>query len=197
MQATLDRVVIAGERVDRDGCGVLEAKNRALRPGVLEDWRAGAPLEIVLQVQHQLAVTGWRWGAIAALVGGRIQIVDVERDDELIALHVDACQRVIEDAASGSEPPADGSASSRRAIGALYPRDDGSVVDLDGGAALTARRLRRYREVAARIKARDDELSNQLRQAMGTHSAGRLPDGSIWTLKRNAAGVRPLVWRKK
>jgi hypothetical protein len=65
--ATVDALILRHER----GLGVLETKcvDRA-------EWQWGAwaggkpPLDVELQVQHQLWVTGATWGGIATLVGG-------------------------------------------------------------------------------------------------------------------------------
>ena len=67
------------------GPGVLEIKSTT----VAENWADGVPLEHLVQVQHQLAVTGWRWASIAVIVfayGYHFYWQDIERDEKLISL---------------------------------------------------------------------------------------------------------------
>lgn len=79
--ATIDSEVINHGK----GLGVVECKN-VDRMIWLQTWTATtAPPHIELQLQHQLFVTGAKWGAIAALVGGN-ELHIVERD-ALPALH--------------------------------------------------------------------------------------------------------------
>ncbi len=80
--ATLDFVATDGER----GPGAMDAKN-VDRLVVLRDWTdATPPLWHMLQVQHQLACTGWAWGANACLVGGNeLKVFEYERRPKIIA----------------------------------------------------------------------------------------------------------------
>ena len=64
--ATVDAWVYGHEL----GLGVVEVKN-VDRDVFLEHWEAdAAPRHIEIQLQHQLWVTGARWGLVVALVGG-------------------------------------------------------------------------------------------------------------------------------
>ena len=54
--ATLDREIVP---VDDNGPGILEIKSTQRR------WDEGVPLHTQVQVQQQLAVTGWRWAEVA------------------------------------------------------------------------------------------------------------------------------------
>jgi predicted phage-related endonuclease len=69
---------------DKFGPGLLEIKNvDSLQ--FKKEWLDGeAPDHIEIQLQHQLQCVDYKWGAIAALVGGnRIELVIRERDDEV------------------------------------------------------------------------------------------------------------------
>jgi predicted phage-related endonuclease len=71
MGASLDYRVIAHEA----GPGAFEIKNVdslifRQKFEQVEDGRVEAPPHIELQLQHQLAVTGYKWGMIGVLVGG-------------------------------------------------------------------------------------------------------------------------------
>ncbi|MBZ9821932.1 YqaJ viral recombinase family protein [Mesorhizobium sp. CA4] len=68
------------------GFGVLEIKNVDFFVAG-KDWSdEEAPPHIEFQVQHQLAVTGLLWGAVAGLIGGNtVKAFRRERDGEVIA----------------------------------------------------------------------------------------------------------------
>lgn len=123
---TLDYVVEApGPReieLGFSGPGVMECKNL--------DWLAHKrtwtddepPPHTLLQLQHQLAATGYTWGAIPALIGGNnLQIYRYAARPRLIA---DIRRRVTEFWQSiddGLEPPVDGSDGSAEVLASLYP----------------------------------------------------------------------------
>lgn len=116
---------------DRDGPGLVECKNvdwlihkRA--------WTEGEPpMHIVLQLQAQLAVTGYAWGTVAALVGGNeLRLYDYAPRPTVIAdirKRVAAFWRSI---AEDRPPPVDGSDSTADALRALYPETREEMLDL-------------------------------------------------------------------
>lgn len=177
MQATLDRVVTDPARARGDR-GCLECKNRGVF--ALDDFEDGVPLHVQLQVQHQLAVTGYRWGSVAALVGGnRFHWLDVARDDELIALHVERCRVLWQEHVERRAPPAaDGSEATRDALQRLYREREGVEVQLSAAAAVWALEYHAATKDLKDAEKRRDEAANQLRAHIGEASVGRLPDGS-------------------
>lgn len=126
---TLDYIVV--EDPEEDGPGALEAKN--------VDWLvhrrswkdSEPPLHILLQLQHQLAATGYSWGCVAALVGGNeCRVYRYKARPKLIA---DIRRRVREfwtSIAEGKEPPVDGSDSATAVLRALYPDVIDDSVDM-------------------------------------------------------------------
>lgn len=82
MLANIDRELVCAFR----GRGILEVKTAS-------DWNkhlwteTSVPESYMLQLQHYLAVTGYRFGYFAVLIGGNdYRSYYVERDDELIAM---------------------------------------------------------------------------------------------------------------
>lgn len=128
---TLD-FVINGDPTE-EGPGALETKN--------VDWMVHRrswlneepPLHILLQHQHQLAATGYSWGAVAALVGGNdLRLYRYKARPKLIA---QIRQRVREFWASiddGREPPVDGSDSASAVLRALYTEVVDDSIDMSG-----------------------------------------------------------------
>lgn len=81
---TLDYYVID----HADGPGLLEVKFMAEYRKFKEEWSdKRAPVGIELQVQHQLACTGFAWGAIGLFIGqsASLQIYERKRDEKVIA----------------------------------------------------------------------------------------------------------------
>lgn len=85
MGASPDYIITDPARPDL-GLGGLEIKNVDVFIA-RDDWTEDeAPPHIELQVQHQNAVCGFKWGVVAGLIGGNApRVFRRERDDEVIA----------------------------------------------------------------------------------------------------------------
>lgn len=133
--ASLDHIILAPSAEDAAlGCvgpGVLEAKN--------VDWmihRASwsndePPIHIALQLQAQLACTGYQWGAVVALVGGNH--IEVYRFFARPALIDSIRERVFafwDRIAKGEPPPVDGSDSATDILRQLYPEVVDDAIDM-------------------------------------------------------------------
>lgn len=96
-------------------------------------WGDEPPPHILLQLQHQLAATGYTWGAICGLVGGNeLRTFRYKARPTLIA---DIRRRVTEFWKSideGVEPPVDGSESASAVLKSLYPIIVDDSVDMRG-----------------------------------------------------------------
>lgn len=216
MIATLDRVVNPIGAPDLSpithtvAAGLIELPPVGGVPGVLElknasqfkkaEWKEEPPLPFLVQVQHQMAVTGHLWGSIAVLIGGNSFLwTDIPRNDEFISrlmLAEDAFwQRVLRK----DPPPPDASASAKHALYALYPTPLDDHIDLNHEAlGLDTRRLiaKRKRDEA---ETEIDECENKLKALIGTHAAGVMPNGAIYKWsprKREAHTVKASAWRQ-
>jgi putative phage-type endonuclease len=83
MLGNIDREIVG--KHPNDGAGVLEVKCPGLRV-FSKCKREGCPDYYQLQIQHYLAVTGRKWGALAIFSAELWELVyfDVERDDDII-----------------------------------------------------------------------------------------------------------------
>ena len=183
LAATVDRWII--QAAGHDDRGDLEIKNVG---AFNSDWRDGKdialPLYVQAQVQHQLAVTGFGWAVVAALIGGNsLKTIEVARNqefiDELEAKAVEFWGRVQRKEA----PTIDGSAASNKAIKRLHPDDSGETIELTDEAATWAAVLEDAKEDEREAKAAAQEADNKLRALVGAATFGKLPDGRIITLK--------------
>lgn len=175
--ANLDRRL-----VDRDE--LLEVKNVGDRAA--QNWEDfdTPPEKFVVQVQHQLYVTGWERGHLAVLVGGKqLLSFEIERDDELIGHLVDI-EASFWDLVERRQPPAvDGSEATKRALESMFPQGvtERVVLGDDARQAIVA-----YQSASARLKAAKeakDLAGNQLRALMGDAIEGWLEGEKVvsWT----------------
>lgn len=78
--ANLDRVILAQ---NGEGTGVLECKTT--NSFYARSWETEIPMEYYCQLQHYLAVTGWKWGELAILIDGYdFKRFYFDRDEEFI-----------------------------------------------------------------------------------------------------------------
>lgn len=170
--ATLDRIIEAPGPNDAgmSGRGALELKNvdgiQFLR------WGEEPPLHILLQLQAQLAATGFSWGAVAALVGGNsLRVWRYTARPKLqaeILARVGAFWRSIRE---DRPPQPDGSDATYRALVMLNPATAEEPADLsedNEAPELAATFLRLSAEIKERERARD-EARNRLLAKLGPH----------------------------
>ena len=186
LTATIDRWIV--EAQGHDDRGDLEIKNVG---AFNHDWRDGKelalPLYVQAQVQHQLAVTGFSWAVVAALVGGNsLKTIEVERNQDFIT-ELEAKAEEFWGRVQRKEAPAiDGSVASNKAIKALHPDDNGETVELTDEAETLALCWTTAKNDEKTAKADAQEAENKLRALVGAATFGALPDGRIVSLKTTA-----------
>ena len=175
MLASLDFEIV-------DPVAVLEVKTTNIRH--TDDWKDEPPLRFQVQVQQQLAVTGFDLGALVVLVGGqRLYSYDVPRHqgfiDSLIAVEQEFWRRVeLKD-----PPPADGSDATKEFLRRAYPVDDGSVVPLPEEALAWDQQLAVAKEAIKEEEALVQEIQNKIKAAMGEATWGLMSNGVRFSLK--------------
>jgi putative phage-type endonuclease len=170
MRVSLDRVI--------DGCELLECKNRGGYGA--RNWREEAdgatPLDVVLQVQHGLAVTGWRKGIVGVALGGLPPtFTEIWRDDELIELHVEKCRAFWQSVMDRKAPAVDGHDATREALRRRFRSESGKVRQLDDKALYWHKRVKRLSALHDKIGDLKAEYENRLRDAVGDAEVGILP----------------------
>lgn len=171
---TLDYIATDAEGFD--GPGALELKNSDWLQHK-RSWVDGEPpLHILLQLQTQIACTGYKWGAVACLIGGnQLEVYPYQARPKLIAeirRRVTAFWRSIEE---GAEPDVDGSESAAYAIRSLYPEVTDELVDLSEDTELPeicAGCLSTAEERKA-IEKREAEFKNRLAAKISGHARVR------------------------
>lgn len=185
MLANIDREVVGMPDVQ-----LLECKTAGEFGSRL--WREDVPEYVILQVQHQLAVTGKRAADVAVLLCGQaLEVHRIERDDALIARLIEleaAFWRYVE---TDTPPPADGSESADRALRCLYP-GTGGTVDFSDDRRLSAA-FADLVAVRADIEARqaiESQLKQQIQQAMAEADRAMFETGAVsFKRSRDSSGI--------
>jgi putative phage-type endonuclease len=125
MLVNLDRAT-----VENGETGALEIKTRSSY--ALKDWIDEAPAEVQVQVQWQLAVTGWRFAYTAASIGGQRTIVHrIERDEQMVADLMNIANEFWGWVQDGVRPPIDGSHATGELLDRLHATPEDKVVVAD------------------------------------------------------------------
>lgn len=182
--ATLDAWTAISEDADADLCP-LEIKTG--RASEADDWADGPPRHYEWQLQHQMAVTGSPRASIACLLGGsRLVWCDVERDETMIRALVRATRelwtRVLEERPPESRDP--------ESTALLYPRDDGSSVDLEGRYIELDFERCELSEIVSRSMRRRDQIDAEIQSAMGRARWAELPGGVRYSWRVDSDGKR-------
>jgi putative phage-type endonuclease len=163
----------------------LEIKNAHFFVG--KDWlkQTEPPLEFLVQLQHQLAVTGAPWGSIAALIGGcRFVWTDVPRDDEFIEMLIKAEAEFWQRLVDRRPPDPDGSAQATRAINAMFRREaTGVIVPIDPSLFDCHIELQDAKVAIKDAETRKASAENKIKLAIGENAGGRFPNGTMYTWK--------------
>lgn len=161
------------------------------------------PLRVLIQVQHQLGVTGAPYAMVFCLIGGNTpRLIRIEPHAEFqsglrqtAAEFMDLVQRRIQPAPDHR---------SKSALDRLHPEEmAGKVVDLPGIALEWVTEIQLIGEKMKVLHDRQEHLKNLLRATLGDAQYGRLPHvvggkgACKWaTIKRSAYSVEASSYRQ-
>lgn len=167
MIANVDRLVI-GHKAG------LECKTAGQY--LADDWAMGVPEYYIPQVQHYMAVTGYKAWYVAVLIGGQeFKYYKIARDDyfirELIQAEIEFW-RLVE---AKIPPPIDGTKASTELVKKLYPEaEKGKEVELPFEAFELIQQYEQACEEEKRIQLIKDEAANKLKEMLGTAEKGTI-----------------------
>lgn len=183
--------VVRGITGPLKGPGVLQIKNVDAMQ-FARKWQGDeAPLYILLQVQHEMACSGYRWGVLAALVGGNsLKLYFYEARAQIISQIRQKVTEFWKRIADGKPPAADGSDASAHALRELVPvmrNTEHAPLDLTGDNELPGICMDLQRATKERLALEKQEagFKAQIAQKMGDATYARC--GS-WVIK---CGVTP------
>jgi len=186
MLANIDREVIGSPEVQ-----ILECKTAGYHGA--RAWEDGVPEYVHLQVVHQLAVTGKKAADVAVLICGQeLRIHRIERDETMIAQLIALERRFWHFVETDTAPPADGSESADLALRALWPRDNGQVLDFTGDMTMSSAfsDLLALRQVLVDTVAREAQVKQRIQQRMGEATTARFDAGEVrWKRSKDSAAV--------
>lgn len=199
LSATVDRIILdpAPDLEHPDGNGVLECKTA--HEFVRHDWDEGAPLAYQVQLQSQIAVTGYRWGVLGVLIGGDdFRYYRYDRNDELIGLILERVAAFWQCVENGAPPAPDGHVATKQALGKLYPEESGEEIELPPESIqLDILRQQADAEIKHWQKVKD-EADNKLRLLLGSATTGRIGSAlyTLKTVRKAAYTVKPQEYRQ-
>lgn len=154
----------------RPGPGALEIKNVDWLVHK-RSWTDGEPpMHIGLQLQHQLACTGYTWGVVAGLVGGNTPVLyPYQAKPKLIAEIRRRVAAFWQSIVDGEEPPVDGSDAAAAVIRAMNPEALDEEADLlnDNEAPEICAQLLSATEARKKADAEESEAKNRLAAKLG------------------------------
>ncbi len=154
------------------GTVIFEAKTAsAYKAG---EWEDAIPDEYMLQIQHYMAVTGYKGAYIAVLIGGNtFKWRFIERDEELIAMLIQLESEFWSYVQSEAPPPLDGSDASADFLAARFPNSapKSRIVLPDSAAELIAE-YAAASEQAKAINEQKQKAENQLKEMLGDNEIG-------------------------
>lgn len=153
---------------EEDGLpGVVELKSRSSY--ALADWEDETPVDVQVQTQWQLMVTGWSFGYTAALIGGQRTVVHrIERDEQLIDDLLAIAAEFWGWVTTGTQPPLDGSHATGQLLDRIHAHP--SRKDVVADAAEVEKWLAIRRTAKEQMEAADialTEADNHLKALAG------------------------------
>ena len=178
MLANLDGIC---EHPDLGRCG-FEAKTATAYKA--SEWEDKIPDEYQLQIQHYMAVTGFKGFYIAVLIGGNsFKWKFIERDEELIAMLIKLESDFWEHVTSCVPPPLDGSAASAKFLAERFPNSKAdSQINLPDKAAALISQYDSACEQLEFFTEQKQQAENLLKEMLGENEKGRT-DSHIITWK--------------
>jgi hypothetical protein len=194
---------------DRDGIGIVQAKvisryifrHRWLDDpdGDMQYGSATPPEAYRLQTLTEAMLADATWACLAVLINGeydwQFRLFDIPRDDEIESLIKYNVLKFWHDHLDANIMPAFDPQRDELLVRLLYPKDDGSTIDLtrDNRALALAEDLTLKQQGAKRLKDEIDLIKTELQAKLGENSFGTLADGRrlSWRVQHRKAYAVP------
>ena len=150
---------------------VFEAKTASAFKAA--EWENGIPDEYMLQVQHYMAVTGFRAAYVAVLIGGNtFRWRLIERDEGLIQMLIRLESEFWQCVQNDTPPAIDGSEASAKFLAERFAECKKAQVQLPDEAAEL---IKKYEEVSTQLSALTEQkqlAENRLKEMLGENETG-------------------------
>lgn len=161
---------------------VFEAKTASAYK--IGEWDDAIPDAYILQVQHYMAVTGYKGTYIAVLIGGNtFRWKFIERDEEMISMLIQLEQDFWQYVQDRIPPALDGSEASAKFLSERFPGSlPKSRIALPDTAVTLIEQYEAAAETIRQYTEQKQEAENKLKEMLGEHEIG-------------TAGDRMLTWK--
>lgn len=186
--ANLDRVIVSHP----SGPGALELKTTSRES--LKTWsiRADEPNPIFMhhwcQVQAQMAISGFQWGAIGVMPAdsflgfGEPELIEIERDEDFIRMAEEEVEKFWNQfILTGTPPPP----QSMDDFNELYFKAGPPPIEVDSDFFSQVEKLATLKARKKAIEKEHDELDVQIKLALGQHDSATFNGQVILTYKNN------------
>jgi len=154
---------------------IFEAKTASAY--LADEWDDKIPDSYMLQIQHYMAVTGYRGAYIAVLIGGNtFKWQFIERDEEMIAMLIDLEKEFWGCVQSDVPPALDGSDASAEFLSKQFPDSISLAVDLPDTALALIEQHDDSCAKIAQFTEQKQEAENLLKQMIGECELGGVGD---------------------
>lgn len=138
-----------------------------------EAWEQGVPEAYQLQVQHYLAVTGYKKAYVAALVGGnKFYIKEIQRDEEMIELIIAMEEKFWSCVIKREMPKPDGTEQTGQWLDNYYKRVEESKILLPEESKGWIDHYLAVNEELKRLNEEKKELANRLKLLLQNKTEG-------------------------
>lgn len=171
--ATLDGLI-----VDHPELGRCPLECKAVDTWLGREWAEGrVPLKFQVQAQIQMAATGLANAVLFGLVGGnRPELRVVQRSERFLDAAMPRLEQFWQCVKDRTLPLIDGSTATKDVISTLFPKDNGTAVELPVDALDWAAELELAKEDVKDAEYRKEGAANKLRLAIGAHTYGGVDD---------------------
>lgn len=180
--ASLDAKILP---IDERGPGVMQIKN--VHGLLSHNWDDGQiPLQVQVQIQHEMFAAELQWGVVVAFVGGdQLVVREVERNNRFIDAMLAKELEFMACLENDTPPAVDGSESCRDALRKLHPFGDpnDSSVDLPAEFDGLDKRVAELNQQIETLEAEKQLIKNKITAAIGDATYGVLPGGGRWRRK--------------
>ena len=160
-----------------NGLGEIKTKDGW---GEFFDDDGNPPLDVQIQVQHQLAVTGLQWASIMVLMGRRFYYADFGRDDEFIEYLIAKELEFLRNTWKGIEPEPDHKDSTAEALSQKFVgRVREEEIVLSESLATRLHRLDTIKATTDELSKEESTLKNLIMVEMGDVERASSPDGDF------------------
>ena len=190
MLCNLDRVIIGQKKI-------VECKSASgfMRSYWGETGSDEAPIEYLLQVQHQMACAEYEDSDIAALIDiDDYRIYSTPRNEKIIKKIEDACEKFwFENVLADIAPPP----TTRGDLKLMYPVNNGDFIELNEHIDATLLILQNKKDDIKQLTSEREELEKTIIEFIADKDGIKQDDKIIATFQANKSGNRTLLIKKR